>query len=76
MKELSEKDKEMLTFANGFNHRAGSNLAAIRQRFDCSPVRYFQRLNALIDDPAALAWAPVLVNRLRRVRVAAAARAR
>ena len=31
-----------------------------------SPVRYYQLLNALLDDPRALAHDPVTVNRLRR----------
>ncbi|WP_146777746.1 DUF3263 domain-containing protein, partial [Streptomyces griseus] len=33
-----------------------------------SPVRYYQLLNALIDDERALREDPVTVNRLRRVR--------
>ena len=32
-----------------------------------SPTRYYQLLNALLDDPRALAHDPVTVNRLRRV---------
>ncbi|WP_408996230.1 DUF3263 domain-containing protein, partial [Streptomyces caniscabiei] len=34
------------------------------------PVRYYQLLNALLDDPRALAHDPVTINRLRRVREA------
>jgi hypothetical protein len=41
---------------------------AIREEFGMRPVRYFQVLNALLDDPRALQHAPVTVNRLRRVR--------
>lgn len=33
-----------------------------------SSTRYAQRLNRLLDDPAAVEAYPVLVNRLRRVR--------
>jgi len=33
-----------------------------------SPVRYYQRLNLLIDVPAAMAAHPVLLGRLRRIR--------
>ncbi|NIL77680.1 DUF3263 domain-containing protein [Rhodococcus sp. B10] len=33
-----------------------------------SPVRYYQLLNELLDNPEALAAEPVLVNRLRRIR--------
>jgi hypothetical protein len=31
-------------------------------------VRYYQLLNALLDDPRALSHDPVTVNRLRRIR--------
>jgi hypothetical protein len=33
-----------------------------------SPVRYYQRLNRLLDDPAVLPDAPQAVYRLRRIR--------
>jgi hypothetical protein len=33
-----------------------------------SPTRYFQLLNALLDDPRALAHDPITINRLRRAR--------
>lgn len=41
---------------------------AIREELDLKPVRYFLLLNALIDQQTALAYAPVTVNRLRRLR--------
>ncbi|GGS07630.1 hypothetical protein GCM10010269_53220 [Streptomyces humidus] len=49
---------------------AGAKERAIREELDLSPVRYYQLLNALLDDPRALAHDPVTVNRLRRVREA------
>jgi Protein of unknown function (DUF3263) len=33
-----------------------------------SPARYYQLLNRLIDRPEALAYDPMLVQRLRRLR--------
>ena len=36
--------------------------------FDLSPTRYYQVLNEVIDNPAALAEDPLLVRRLRRLR--------
>jgi hypothetical protein len=33
-----------------------------------TPTQYHQRLNAVLDDPVALAYDPVLVSRLRRIR--------
>ncbi len=41
---------------------------AIREKFDMSATRYYQVLNALIDNPAALEADPMLVKRLRRLR--------
>ncbi|MFI8001652.1 DUF3263 domain-containing protein [Streptomyces sp. NPDC086010] len=46
----------------------GAKERAIREELDMSPVRYYQLLNALLDDRRALAEDPVTVNRLRRVR--------
>ncbi|MEE1761890.1 DUF3263 domain-containing protein [Streptomyces sp. SP18BB07] len=48
----------------------GAKERAIRERLGIAPVRYYQLLNALLDDPRALAHDPVTVNRLRRVREA------
>ncbi|WP_255954527.1 DUF3263 domain-containing protein [Streptomyces odontomachi] len=48
----------------------GAKERAIRERLGLAPVRYYQLLNALLDDPRALAHDPVTVNRLRRVREA------
>lgn len=52
----------------------GAKERAIRERLGISPTRYYQLLNALLDDPRALAHDPVTVNRLRRVREARRAR--
>jgi hypothetical protein len=41
---------------------------AIRVLYGLSPIRYYQRLNELLDTERALAAEPVLVNRLRRIR--------
>ncbi|SIK66299.1 Fis family transcriptional regulator [Mycobacteroides abscessus subsp. abscessus] len=41
---------------------------AIRERFGLSPVRYYQKLNAIIETPEALAIDAQTVNRLRRIR--------
>ncbi|RSS66731.1 DUF3263 domain-containing protein [Streptomyces sp. WAC06614] len=52
----------------------GAKERAIREGLGLTPVRYYQLLNALIDDPRALAHAPTTVNRLRRLREARRAR--
>lgn len=46
----------------------GAKEQAVRDELGLSAARYHQLLNALLDDPAALAADPVLVNRLRRLR--------
>ena len=46
----------------------GAKERAIREELGLAPVRYYQLLNALLDDERALAHDPVTVNRLRRVR--------
>ncbi|WP_409471240.1 DUF3263 domain-containing protein [Streptomyces sp. HC307] len=46
----------------------GAKERAIREELSLAPVRYYQLLNALLDDPRALAHDPVTVNRLRRLR--------
>ena len=48
----------------------GAKERAIREQLGLAPVRYYQLLNALLDDPRALAHDPVTVNRLRRIREA------
>lgn len=52
----------------------GAKERAVREELGISPTRYYQLLNALLDDPAALAHDPVTVNRLRRRREALRAR--
>jgi Protein of unknown function (DUF3263) len=65
---LSERERAILAFERqGWRH-AGAKEQAIRDRFDLSATRYYQLLNALLDNPAALAHDPVLVGRLRRLR--------
>ncbi|MGW1815979.1 DUF3263 domain-containing protein [Streptomyces sp. NPDC002125] len=46
----------------------GAKERAVREQLGMSPVRYYQLLNALLDDRRALEEDPVTVNRLRRVR--------
>ncbi len=66
--ELSVRDAEILDFERTWWRSPGAKEQTIRERFDMSPTRYYQVLNALIDNPAALASDPLLVKRLRRLR--------
>ena len=66
--DLSERDQHVLAFERQWWKYAGAKEQAVRELFDMSATRYYQVLNALIDDPAALAHDPMLVKRLRRMR--------
>ena len=68
--ELDDLDREILEFERDWVEHAGSKDTALRERFDLTPTRYHQLLNAIIDLPAAEAHAPQLVRRLRRHRAA------
>ncbi|MEU0088167.1 DUF3263 domain-containing protein [Streptomyces sp. NPDC006274] len=67
-RELSARDRAVLAMERRSWRGPGAKERAIREQLDISPVRYYQLLNALLDDPRALAHDPVTVNRLRRVR--------
>ena len=69
---LSRREHEMLTFERQWWRRPGAKETAIRDRFGVTPTRYYQVLNALVDRPDALAADPLLVRRLRRLRLARA----
>ncbi|GAB3107767.1 DUF3263 domain-containing protein [Janibacter alkaliphilus] len=65
---LSDRDREILAFERQWWKYAGSKEQAIKELFDMSSTRYYQVLNGLINNPAALAEDPMLVKRLRRLR--------
>jgi hypothetical protein len=65
---LTDRDRKVLEFERQWWKYAGAKEQAIRDLFDLSSTRYYQLLNQLIDDPAALAFDPMLVKRLRRLR--------
>lgn len=71
---LTGFQRAVLDFAQLRFSRRGMRDAEIRHRFDISPTEYTHHLLALLDVPAALAYAPGLVNRERRIRAARAAR--
>jgi len=67
---LTESQADLLDFEKLWWSLPGSKEAEIRERFGISTTRYYQLLNALIDTEAALAYDPLLVKRLRRLRSA------
>ena len=67
---LNQRDRQILEFERQWWKYAGAKEQAIRELFDMSATRYYQIINALIDNPDALAFDPMLVKRLRRMRAA------
>ncbi|MEV1053955.1 DUF3263 domain-containing protein [Streptomyces sp. NPDC049887] len=72
--DLPGRDRAVLAFERASWSGPGAKERAVREELGISPTRYYQLLNALLDDPRALAHDPVTVNRLRRVREAQRAR--
>lgn len=66
---LTEREERILAFESKWWKHAGSKEQAIRDSFALSSTRYYQLLNGLLDNPAALVHDPVLIGRLRRLRV-------
>ncbi|MBF4601024.1 DUF3263 domain-containing protein [Frigoribacterium sp. VKM Ac-1396] len=67
---LSERDRAVLDFEQRAPAAPGAREAAIRRDLGLGVIRYQQLLNSLIDRPDALAYAPMLVGRLQRLRAA------
>lgn len=65
---LAERDQAILAFERQWWRYAGAKEQSIRDEFAMSATRYYQVLNALIDRPDALAYDPMLIKRLRRLR--------
>ncbi|MET8680740.1 DUF3263 domain-containing protein [Streptomyces sp. NPDC004647] len=65
---LTDRDRAVLGMERRTWAGPGAKERAIREQLGISPTRYYQLLNALLDDPLALAHDPVTVNRLRRIR--------
>jgi hypothetical protein len=67
---LGRRERDILALERRGFSGPGAKERAIREELELAPVRYYQLLNALLDDERALAFDPVTVNRLRRVREA------
>nr|WP_238162293.1 DUF3263 domain-containing protein [Micromonospora endolithica] len=65
---LTERERDILAFERQWWRHAGAKEQAVRDRFNLSATRYYQLLNGLLDNPAALAAEPLLIGRLRRLR--------
>ena len=65
---LTEDQAAILAFERQWWKYPGAKETAIVERFGFTATRYYQVLNALLDEPAALEADPMLVRRLRRLR--------
>jgi hypothetical protein len=68
--ELDQRSRDVLDFEREAWKLTVTKERAIRERFGFSPSRYHQLLHRIIDRPEALAYDPMVVRRLRRVREA------
>ena len=65
---FDERDRAILDFEREWWQHPGAKEDAIRQTFGLSPARYYQVLGKLMESEAALAYDPLLIKRLQRVR--------
>jgi hypothetical protein len=68
MADLSEQEREILTFEREWWRYATAKEQAARDLFGLTPGDYHRTLSRLIDLDEALEHDPLLVRRLRRLR--------
>lgn len=67
--QLTDVERRMLDLEHeDWSTSPGGKEQAIRDRLGLSAVRYYQLLNQLIETERALAYDPLTVNRLLRLR--------
>lgn len=65
---MNDQQVAILAIEKRFYRHASSKEQDVKDELGLSPMRYYTRLNALLDDPDAIAAEPVLTSRLRRIR--------
>ncbi len=65
---FGDKERQILEFERFWWKYAGAKERAIKDSLDMSGTRYYQLLNQIIDMPDAVAYDPILVKRLQRLR--------
>ena len=65
---LTDADRALLDFADQRWKARGNHADAIRAEFGITVTRFWQKVNNLLDREDALDYAPLTVNRLRRLR--------
>lgn len=66
--DLTARERAILDFERSWWRLPGPKEAAIRDHLNLSSTRYYRVLGELIMEPAALAYDPLTVRRLRRYR--------
>ncbi len=66
--ELTERERALLDFEGTWWTLDDAKDSLIRAKFACSLDEYYQELNRLLEQPAALAHDPMVVRRLLRLR--------
>jgi hypothetical protein len=65
---LSSRDRAILDFEREWWSMPGPKDQAIRTHLALSPARYYKVLSELLDSGDALAYDPLVVRRLRKLR--------
>lgn len=68
MSDFTDLHRQIIDFERTIWKYAGAKEAAIRERFDISPTRYYQLLAWAIEQPEAVQHHAPTVHRLRRLR--------
>ena len=68
MPELDDERRAMLDYERVHWRYPAGKESEVRERFGLTLASYHKRLNDLLDEPAALQYAPATVRRLRRLR--------
>lgn len=67
---MTDDDRLALELAGAHYKYAAVRETHARERLGLSPAAFWQKVNALLDEPAAEAEMPLVVRRLRRLRAA------
>lgn len=65
---MTPTDAELLDFEASWPLPGAAKDSTVVAVLGMPPTLYHQRLGALLDDPKALAYNPLLIKRLRRLR--------
>lgn len=65
---LSDRDRALLDFEARWQRHGAAKEEAVRTDLEMTPARYYQLLGRLLDSPDAVAYDPMLIHRLRRLR--------